>query len=1344
MFRKTTRLFSPLNHSILPRWALVLMGITLPQAAVAIPSPELVIGSVSSLSQVFAVGFAFVSGAAALLARKFGINLSGATRASGNVVMLCLLAVMILGGLNYWQYTSAQTAQVQRMQATLVRPAQFTGTKIKDETLKETSFTKQIKSDLAMTTDELAALLAADPDQRPLLFDVRETGENAMGSLPNATHVRYPDFMNSGQDLAGKQVVLFCHNGNRSSETCANLASMGIDCKFVAGGIEKWIVEGRPFSDASVETLSDLRALPPYDNKETLLTSADFTALMQTGELQIVDTRYPKDFEAGHLPGAINIPVRALPTAQLNRRIAALEQKTTVAACYDRRSCFMSQVLGLEMTQAGVPFAGRYTTPWDYFVPPAPKPHVAEWMTAQNTGVWQSAIQWLAGLMVSTSASLGVVGVILALALVSRILILPIALKSERDQILTAQHADTLAALKTRLAGDPTRRARAIQQFYADKGLTPMRNLVALLFLPLMMLGLSATEEMGKTLGTPLAWVQNIGAPDPTYVLPVLFALLAGVYLHWAVAKTKRSAVLWWVIGTPLLFGLVFQLSFAGNVYLCVALGLLLVQRAYVTGMLHRAMQGVQQAWRRWTVQTRWAGVVPLAHSDALTTAGNKSYRLSVMRNAGLPVPNGAVVCSDVIERFKLMNGTQKEAFAAKVWTMIGQQNCAVRSSASGEDGADKSFAGIFDSVLHVDATTLRAALETVIASFSSARAGSYAADAPQDNDGNILVQQMVDADYAGVLFTQDPTAPGLLMIELAQGTGDDLVSGRVTPETHRFGRFTKRAVSEEKPPFDLAPLITLGDEIEALFGGPQDIEWAYKDGAFYILQSRDITTLAIGTKAQQARVSEWRRLFKAFHDAPKDGVILEQDEMSEVLPQPTPVSFTLMGQMWAPGGSLDLACRALGVPYNVPEGKAGHLVNLFGKTFVDRQLKDQMALNVTPSKAKQLRKAAKDMPAAIRTETLPRLHQFLNPWLATDFNKMPLDALQTALQVFRLKLTQDIYVEAEKINILAGFTMVEAQRFAAETPKAQDRLRHAELEHAPTGLMRKCARLKGKEAKEEALRVLGHRALFDYELSTPRYSEAPDLLWPLMKTLRPTPEKSVVEPDLDDPIALALALQDLKEQAKHEALWLVDLIRKTLLAMGSKSGLGARIFHLEMEEVQTLNEDTVSALNVVAKRRQKRAKVLKEVQPKAVELTLFDCEILSAPDLQHQSLGDGDMIGTCVSGSTATSGRVFVVDEAQATPEAAFAGFEDGDVIVCHMVNPEWLPYIQRASAVLSEVGGWLSHMSIVAREHNLLMLVACKGLHQLQSQQDHVAVHLQGTIEVIPTEPEVLTLVG
>ena len=77
-----------------------------------------------------------------------------------------------------------------------------------------------------------------------------------------------------------------------------------------------------------------------------------------------------------------------------------------------------------------------------------------------------------------------------------------------------------------------------------------------------------------------------------------------------------------------------------------------------------------------------------------------------------------------------------------------------------------------------------------------------------------------------------------------------------------------------------------------------------------------------------------------------------------------------------------------------------------------------------------------------------------------------------------------------------------------------------------------------------------------------------------------------------------------------------------------------------------------------------------------------------------------------------------------------AFADFQDGDILVCRMINPAWLPWVQRSGAVLSEVGGWLSHMAIVAREKDILMLVACKGLAQLPHGAQATAAE-DGSIE-------------
>ena len=1046
-------------------------AVLLPTAAIAIPSPELVIGSVSSLSQVFAVGFAAVTGVGALMAKRLGFARKpghAATRFPVGLIAGLFLVAAMLGALNLWQFNTHNSQEMARLQGTLVRPAQFDGTQIQDKNLVETSFAKQSNSPLAISTEDAARLLDnAEGTENTLFFDVRETSEHQMGTLPGAQHVRFPDFLKSNIPFEGKQVVLFCHNGNRSSETCAKLAARGIDCRFIAGGIEKWIVEGRDFSDKEIKTLSDLRAIPEYANKDVLLSTADFQGLQSDTDLQIVDTRYPKDFATGHLPGAINIPLRALPTDELKRRIAQLQQKPTIAACYDRRSCFMSQVLGFEMTEAGIDFRGRYTTPWDHYVAPPLKPHVEQWLAEQQTSFWQTAVNKLTAALIWIGERTHFVLGLLALSLLSRLMVLPIALKSERDQMVMARHADALKALKADLKSDPTRKARAIQQFYADKGLTPMRNLTALLFLPVMMLGLRATEQAGSSVTDTFLWVPKLGQADATFILPIMFAALAGIYLHWAMAKTRRQAALWWLIGAPVMFALVFQLSAAGNIYLCSSLTLLLIQRAYITGALGRMTLRASAAWRQWKVRNLFHGIVPLAHTEVLHNSGNKSYRLSILKNAGLPVPDGLVIQTDVIKTYSAMSVLEKTKFSEMIWRMVDKKTCAVRSSAASEDGADQSYAGVFESVLDVQKDGMRKALDEVVASFASARAQSYDAANLDGHEGNILVQQMVNSEYAGVLFTQDPTAPGLMMLELVEGCGEDLVSGRMTPQSLRFGRYTNAPVGDEVAPIDLAPLLALGQQIETIFGSPQDIEWAYANGTFQIVQSRDITTLAGGNPAEQARIQEWDRIFHTYQDADPDAVILEQDEMSEVLPRPTPLSFSLMGQLWAPGGSLDIACRQLGVRYNLPEGRPGHLVNFFGRTFVDRELKQQMALRLGTTKARQLRKQAALMTAQFRSQTIPALEAEITMWQALDFNALPEKQIINCIEKMKSMLVHEVYVEAEKINILASFTMNEANIFAKENPDANTRLLHPVLHHTPVSLINACARLESQPAEK-------------------------------------------------------------------------------------------------------------------------------------------------------------------------------------------------------------------------------------------------------------------------------------
>jgi rifampicin phosphotransferase len=179
----------------------------------------------------------------------------------------------------------------------------------------------------------------------------------------------------------------------------------------------------------------------------------------------------------------------------------------------------------------------------------------------------------------------------------------------------------------------------------------------------------------------------------------------------------------------------------------------------------------------------------------------------------------------------------------------------AVRSSATAEDLPNASFAGQYDSYLNVVGP--EAVLEHVgrcWASLFSERAVTYRLRNGFDDRQvrmAVVVQQMVDPQAAGVLFTADPVTSSrkVASVEASLGLGEALVSGLVNADTFkvRDGEVTARAVAPEQPTLtdaQVARLVQLGRRIEAHFGRPQDIEWCLAEGDFWIVQSRPITTL--------------------------------------------------------------------------------------------------------------------------------------------------------------------------------------------------------------------------------------------------------------------------------------------------------------------------------------------------------------------------------------------------------------------------------------------------------------------------------------------------------------------
>src|SRR5829696_2768620 len=212
-------------------------------------------------------------------------------------------------------------------------------------------------------------------------------------------------------------------------------------------------------------------------------------------------------------------------------------------------------------------------------------------------------------------------------------------------------------------------------------------------------------------------------------------------------------------------------------------------------------------------------------------------------------------------------------------YRVLGEPSVAVRSSATTEDLPGASFAGQQATSLNVRGEEeLLEAVRRCWASLWSARAIAYRQRQGFRHDRAavaVVVQRLVPAEVSGILFTANPVsgARGEIVINAALGLGEAVVGGLTTPDAFTLDRttlevrerqigrqevetvLTERGTTERsldpgraaQPTLDDAQLTRLGEvglRIERHFGGPQDIEWAYAEGHFWVLQARPITNL--------------------------------------------------------------------------------------------------------------------------------------------------------------------------------------------------------------------------------------------------------------------------------------------------------------------------------------------------------------------------------------------------------------------------------------------------------------------------------------------------------------------
>ncbi len=266
---------------------------------------------------------------------------------------------------------------------------------------------------------------------------------------------------------------------------------------------------------------------------------------------------------------------------------------------------------------------------------------------------------------------------------------------------------------------------------------------------------------------------------------------------------------------------------------------------------------------------------------------GNKGLFLCRMKEAGFPVPDGVILDCEEYQKFLSTNNldlefkkilenlnedtiqsTSEQIQSLFAGTRLPQDTrmqlmekidkgeyYAVRSSGKKEDLQEYSFAGQYDTYLNVQG--MEALEEAIIGCYQSMFSEvllHYLVNNQLNSDElamAVVVQKMVPADYSGICFTVNPITGNdkEMSIEIAEGLGENIVSGKVEPQEYAYNWYEKKVVRGQSF-FSDREIADFGEiflKVQMLFGYPCDIEFAICDGQLYLLQARRITKLNYG-----------------------------------------------------------------------------------------------------------------------------------------------------------------------------------------------------------------------------------------------------------------------------------------------------------------------------------------------------------------------------------------------------------------------------------------------------------------------------------------------------------------
>jgi pyruvate,water dikinase len=718
----------------------------------------------------------------------------------------------------------------------------------------------------------------------------------------------------------------------------------------------------------------------------------------------------------------------------------------------------------------------------------------------------------------------------------------------------------------------------------------------------------------------------------------------------------------------------------------------------------------------------------------------------------------------------------------------LGEVEVAIRSSALAEDSETASFAGQYETFLGVmGRNNLLDAVRKCWASLWSERVLAYRIRLGfKDTTAAIacIVQKMAPAAHSGVTFTLDPISGSrdVVVVEVIAGGGEALVGGEVTPQRY--------IIQREDPYLDsgngvldaagLATVVNLAQEVESWAGQPQDVEWTLDEaGCVHLLQARPITSITGVTTSEgvirwtRDNVGEvvpdpvtplsWsvldslgnRSFTGALHRLGVDDVpaanlfgrFYGRVYLNQTLFQTIMNRFYPSHAGWLAATRLALmALKTLWLLHRLPVESEGIIGAILEKRHSEEDLElDALAQVEVLNRLddwRSLETAAMEVHLAVTVMAqllYQALDKLLTRWgdgtataatLTTGLTGLRSAEAGQALAALAQQVSQDEYM----------CTLV-----LATTPGALP----ARLAETNTG--------KALWVRFEAfLTEHGHSSEQEFELAAPRWRDDPSII---LSALQVQVRAAVEKPSVDINAVHLTAINQVKDQMSLPKRWLTNRLlhmaevftvtrenlkyhfviahsrlRDLYLAIATRlvaDGFLERtddVFFLTTEEIADLVEGRLTpdeSLERVDERRKAWKSDRRNVPP-SVFNQYSDGRLQPVmPTVESKSGSDLLLSGLAASpGSFTGRARILLT-------QADREDFEPGEVLVVPAINPAWAPLLLACGALVTEIGGVLSHSAIIAREYGLPAVLNVTGATQyIRTGQ---LVHVDGSQGVV-----------